>query len=303
MLVAEQMRVALGRRLQQTSGAMLVPPHRSKPALLHESDSAASTSRFGVLLTVAYDGRPFSGFARQTNARTIAGELEGAVRAIDPRASHVRGLSRTDAGVHARAQLVAFDTSKWIAPRGWTLALTQHLPEEIAIVRAATVDDGFDPRLHATRKSYRYSIFHSQVRDPFLEGRAWRIFDRFNHSELEAVAQTLVGEHDFAAFRGAEDQRTDTVRQIFRIEVRRAHSDDRITWIDVEGDRFMYKMVRIIVGTMADIGRGRIDSSAFTHALATRERTQLGMTAPPYGLCLERVVMSVDGRDPWPRTH
>jgi tRNA pseudouridine38-40 synthase len=255
---------------------------------------------FGVLMTLAYDGCFFSGLARQDNARTVAGEFEGALRAIDPRASHVRAASRTDRGVHARGQLVAFDTYKDINPRGWVLALTQHLPQQIAAVRAARVDAGFDPRGHALRKTYRYTVLHSPVRDPFLEGRAWRIYERFNHSALHAAAQALVGEHDFAAFRSADDVRVRTVRQLFRIDVRQAHSDQRITLIDVEGDGFMHKMVRIIVGALVDIGRGRLAESALERALKTQTRTDLGVTAPAAGLCLERVILDAQGWDGWP---
>jgi tRNA pseudouridine38-40 synthase len=265
-----------------------------------------ATQAFGILLTVAYDGRRFSGWARQSNARSVAGELEGAIAAIDPNASRTRGLSRTDAGVHAREQLAAFDTDKDITLRGWVLALSQHLPDEIAVVRAARVTPGFDARRFLTRKVYRYTVLHSLVRDPFLEGRAWRILERFNHSELHAVAQALVGEHNFAAFRGAADTRTETVRQIFRIDVRPAHNDDRITLIDVEGDKFLYNMVRIIVGTLIDIGRERRPKDALLRALASHARTDLGITAPPDGLCLERVVMEqsdLDKLDAWPPAH
>ena len=260
-------------------------------------------SRAGVLLTVAYDGGSFSGYARQPNARTVAGELDGAVRAIDPRASLMRGVSRTDAGVHAKSQRCAFDTVKTLTPRSWALAITQHLPKEIAIVGAASVAAAFDPRRHALRKTYRYTALHSEVRDPFLEGRAWRIPERFNQSELAACAQTLVGSHDFRAFRGAEDERTDTVRQIFRIDVSTAHNDERITYIDVEGDGFMYKMVRIIAGSLIDIGRGRLAHDAFERALQSGVRTDLGITAPAQGLCLESVVLDVEPADFWPNSH
>jgi len=275
----------------------------SEPDSSEPTRAASALPAFGILLTVAYDGRRFSGWARQTNARSVAGELEGAIAAIDPKASKTRGLSRTDAGVHAKEQLVAFDTDKDITLRGWVLAISQHLPDEIAIVRAARVEPGFDARRFLTRKVYRYTVLHSLVRDPFLEGRAWRILERFNHSDLNAIAQALVGKHDFAAFRGAADTRTDTVRQIFRIEVRRAHNDDRITLIDVEGDKFLYNMVRIIVGTLIDIGREKRPRDALLRALQSHARTDLGITAPPDGLCLERVVIDLDKLDSWPPTH
>lgn len=256
--------------------------------------------RFGVLLTVAYDGRRFGGFARQSNARTVAGELDGAVRALDPKASLVRGLSRTDAGVHARGQLVAFDSAQDIPARGWALGLSRHLSEEIAIVRARRVVAGFDPRGRATRKLYRYVLLESPVHDPFWRGRAWRLRERLNHDAMAQEAKILLGRHDFAAFRSAKDQRQDTVRTIFRASLTQHHDDSRLWSVDVEGDRFLYRMVRIIVGTLVDIGRGRQRRGAIAHALQSRDRTHLGMTAPPGGLYLEHAELNIEGTDDWP---
>lgn len=177
------------------------------------TDSAVP--RLGVLLTVAYDGSRFAGFARQPTARTIAGELDGAVRAIDATASTVRGASRTDSGVHALSQRVAFDTSMDIPSRGWVLALAQHTSDEIAIVSAARVPAGYDPRDHARKKTYRYTILRSPLRDPFLRERSWRIGERLNQQLMRDEADALIGRHDFRAFRSSTDARVDTVRTIF----------------------------------------------------------------------------------------
>jgi tRNA pseudouridine38-40 synthase len=261
----------------------------------------ATTESCGVLLTVAYDGRSFAGFARQPTARTVAGELDGAVRSIDPRATLVRGVSRTDAGVHARAQRVAFDTRMSIPARGWVMALNAALPEEIVVKRAATIAVGFEPRFHGVSKVYRYVLLEGAVADPFLAGRCWRIGDRLNHDTLRRAAAPLVGEHDFAAFRAAGDQRTDTVRRILRIDVRSASSDDaRLTEIVVEGNRFMYRMVRIIVGSLVDVAVGRLDEARIALALTERDRGLLGRTAPPDGLFLDSVRLDDEGADPWP---
>jgi len=255
----------------------------------------------GILLTVAYDGAHYSGFVRQSRVRTIAGELDGAVRSIDPHASFVRGASRTDAGVHARAQAVAFDSVKDdLTPKNWTIALTRQLPDEIAIVRAASVAVGYDPRQHAVRKTYRYLVLESVVRDPFLVNRAWRLVDRLNHAAMREEAAALVGEHDFRAFRAARDPRPDTVRNIRRVEVRRSRRDPHLWVIEVEGDRFLYKMVRIIAGTLVDVGRGRLAPGAVRKALASGSRRDLGMTAPPEGLYLEQLELGDPGTDAWP---
>lgn len=258
-----------------------------------------SAAAHGVLLTVRYDGRPFSGFARQPNARTVAGELDGAVRAIDERSTLVRGASRTDAGVHALGQRVAFDTTRELPARNWVLGLNAHLPAEIAVTRAAFVEPGFEPRFRAVHKLYRYVLFESPVRDPFHEGRAWRV-DALDDDRMMRAASPLVGEHDFAAFRAASDERSDTVRKLFRIEVRRSRGDPRLAEVLVEGTGFLHRMVRIIVGSLVDVGRGRLDPSALESALVRRERSALGITAPPDGLYLDRMELDDDGRDAWP---
>ena len=256
--------------------------------------------RHGVLLTVAYDGTRFSGWARQTNARTVAGEVDGAIRVLDPRATLVRVASRTDAGVHAVAQVAAFDSTREIDSRGWVLGLARELPSEIAVVRAARIGLGFEPRHRATQKTYCYSILESRVRDPFWENRAWRVPYRLNHSLMREAATTIVGTHDFRAFRGVEDTRDETVRQIFRIDVRTAKSDPRILEVEIEGNRFLYKMMRIIAGALMDIGRGKLDPEALTRAIGSGKRTDLGVTAPGQGLYLRRVKLDSVGWDGWP---
>ncbi len=254
----------------------------------------------GVLLTVAYDGRPFHGAARQQALRTIAGELDGAVQAMDPRASLVRICSRTDRGVHARAQLASFDTDKDIGSRGWLLGLSEHLPDELAVVQVAKVDAGLHPSHVAKRKRYEYLLLTSQARDPFLEGRAWRHHARLDLAAMQAEAESLLGEHDFAAFRGARDERTETVRNILRAELKASLEDPRLLRFVIEGDRFMYNMVRIIMGTLVDVGRGQLAPGAVQRALASKSRDDLGMTAPPDGLYLCEVELTVTPREVWP---
>ncbi len=249
---------------------------------------------------MAYDGAPFAGWARQRDARTVAGELDGAILAVDPRASRCRGVSRTDAGVHARSQWAAFDPARSLPTRGWLHALTQQLPREIAIVRAARAPRGFDPRRHSVDKHYRYTLLLSAVRDPFLEGRAWRLPGLLDTTLMASAAQALVGEHDFRAFRAAADEREQTRRRLSAVSVRQHPGDPRRWEIDVEGDRFMHHMVRIIVGSLVDIGRGRLAPEALGAALATGERRALGVTAPAEGLCLMRVRLDAVGVDAWP---
>jgi tRNA pseudouridine38-40 synthase len=254
----------------------------------------------GVLLTIAYDGRRLSGWARQDNSRTVAGELEGAIRAIDPRASPLRGVSRTDAGVHAHGQLASFDTAKDIDARGWVLALLPHLSEEIAVTRAERVPVGYDPRRHAREKTYRYVILESRVPDPHWHGRAWRVRERLNHDAIAEEALALIGQHDFRAFRTTADTREHTVRTILRAGVRRMIDDPRCWQLEITGDRFLHRMVRIIVGTLVDVGRSRLPRGAVSRALASGTRNDLGMTAPPDGLYLDHIVLDARGTAEWP---
>jgi len=274
--------------------------HSAQPGAAEPSGERGS---FGVLLTVAYDGTGFAGFARQPNARTIAGELDGAVRAVAPRASLVRGASRTDAGVHARGQRVAFDVDRELPARAWVHTLNRELPDAICVRRAAAIAPGFEPRFAASMKTYRYVILESRVPSPFEQGRAWRVTYRLNHELMREAAAPLVGEHDFRAFRAAEDQRENTVRRIVRIEVRTRSSDDgELAEVLVEGNRFLHRMVRIVVGSLVDVGCGRLAPTALANALVTKNRGELGRTAPPVGLYLDSIVLGDDGRDAWPET-
>ncbi len=275
-------------------------------AALGDEDEVRSVSAahqpdlYGVLLTLAYDGAAFSGYAKQTNGRTIAGELEGAIATIDPKASSTRGVSRTDAGVHARGQLVAFDSTKDIDSRGWVLAINQQLPREIAVVRAARIAPTFEPRRHVLHKTYVYRILESRTRDPLVDQFAWRVPYRLNHLLMCEAAATIQGEHDFRAFRGSADARDETVRHIFRITLTAAAHDSRITELTVTGNKFLYNMIRIIAGTLVDIGRDHLPPRAFTRALASGLRKDLGITAPPEGLVLHEIQLTDGASDHWP---
>jgi tRNA pseudouridine38-40 synthase len=262
--------------------------------------AAPEPSLHGVLLTLAYDGEPFCGYVKQKNGRTVAGELEGAIASVDPKASSTRGVSRTDAGVHARGQLVAFDSTRDIDSRGWVLALTRELPREIAVVRAARTAARFEPRRAVVSKTYVYRIMESRTRDPLVDRLVWRVPYRLNQLAMREAAAQLQGEHDFRAFRGAADSREETVRHIFRIELAQAAHDPRISELSVTGNKFLYNMLRIIAGTLVDIGRGRLPADTFLRGFASGLRKDLGITAPPEGLVLENIQLTDAGTEAWP---
>jgi len=264
----------------------------------------APTAEHTVLLTVAYDGRPFSGFAIQQNASTVAGELVAAIRHFDPGVTKVGVASRTDAGVHARDQRVAFDTAQAMPMRAWVLGLAKRLPASVVVREAAEAPLGYNPRYHCALKRYRYLVLRDRLDDPFLAGRAWRVGGLDDEVRVAALRDELDlarGTHDFAAFASARDERTHTERSLVELKVSPMDGDRRLLAIDVTGDGFLHNMVRILVGTVVDVGRGRLEPGAMARALASRDRRDAGMTAPPDGLYLEEIMLRDEpAGDCWP---
>jgi tRNA pseudouridine38-40 synthase len=255
----------------------------------------------GVLLTVAYEGSAFHGWAPQPGVETASGALLRAIRCLCPEVAEIRGASRTDAGVHALGQRAAFDAASTIPPRGWALGLARHLPPTLAVRRAARVEAGFQPRFQNRGKRYVYTFVRDRVRDPFSEGRAWRLEPGLDLGAMRRAAELLRGEHDFAAFRASLDARDRTRCTLARVDVEDgAAGDARLVRLVVEGDHFLYNMVRIIAGTLADVGRGRRPPEAVTRAFASGRRDELGPTAPAAGLLLDEVFLLTEGHDPWP---
>lgn len=254
----------------------------------------------GVLLTIAYDGTDFHGWAAQSAARTVEEVVRGAALTLDPRAGSLRGSSRTDAGVHAEGQLVAFDVERAIPARGWVLGMNKHLPADVAVRAARSVPPGYSPRFAARGKRYRYRVLVDSVRDPRWRTRAWRL-PAVDVDAMVREGLAAVGTHDFAGFRSSGDERAVTVRTITRVTVER-EADPRVVGVVVEGTAFLYNMVRILVGTMADVARGRLPEGSVARALEARDRKLAGTTAPAHGLTLEHVDVDLpeDAGVPWP---
>jgi tRNA pseudouridine38-40 synthase len=265
----------------------------------------AASPQHGVLLEVAYDGTNFSGWATQPGRRTVQETLDGAIRALDPNATAARGTSRTDAGVHAQGQRVAFDASLPLPPRGWVLALNSHLPDDVAVRSACSIVAGYNPRFSSKKKRYCYRLLLDRVRDPLLHNRAWRIGWPLDLEKMNREAACITGTHDFGAFRSAHDERAETVRTIMRSEITR--ENERIMSFVIEGNAFMYNMVRILTGTLVDVGRSKLPEGAITRALQNPLREEgrklAGMTAPAHGLTLEKIDLDLpEGvSESWPR--
>jgi tRNA pseudouridine38-40 synthase len=266
-----------------------------------ESAPAQLPRQNGVLVRVAYDGTAFHGWAAQRDARTVEATLRGAILAVDARASSPRGTSRTDAGVHAEGQMAAFDAVLAIPSRAWVLALNQHLPDDMSVRAARDVPVAYQPRFSSRGKRYRYRLLLDKVRDPLLRSRAWRVGGELDLVLMQQEADSLLGTHDFEAFRASGDKRENTVRTLTRVSLERGE-DPRLLSIVVEGSAFLYNMVRIIAGTLVDLGLGKRPPGTVARALTERQRALTGTTAPAHGLTLEHVFLELPSSagEPWP---
>jgi tRNA pseudouridine38-40 synthase len=237
-------------------------------------------------LTVQYDGTGYAGFQRQPNALTVQQVLEEGIGEALGHPVKVRAAGRTDAGVHAIGQVAAVDTEVPIPIAAAPVAFTAKLPRSVAVTEAEEVAPTFHPRFDARSKRYVYRLVVRPVRSPFLGRYAWCVPHLPAVEMMAAAAEHLVGRHDFRSFCAGGSEVSHFEREVTRLEV--ARDGDLVeVWIDADG--FLYQMVRIIVGTLVEVGRDRLAPESLATILAARDRTRAGPTAPPEGLCLVRV--------------
>lgn len=240
-------------------------------------------------LTVSYDGTDFVGWQRQRNGPSIQAELESALEQLFGHPVACRGAGRTDAGVHASGQVVTFRSDRELPDRALVFGTNTHLPDSIAVVAARVAPDDFDARFSASGKLYRYRIWNAPVRSPLHQRTHWHIMRDLDLGAMQDAASRLVGRHDFSAFRAADCERKTTVRLIRRLELLRSSDGQPIVHLEVEATAFLKNMVRILTGTLVEVGRGRMTVAAVEALLASGDRTQAGPTAPAHGLELCRV--------------
>ena len=249
---------------------------------------AVKTSRT-LKLTLAYDGTTLVGWQRQTEGESVQGLLEEVLARLEGAPVAVQGAGRTDAGVHARGQVASVRvTCRHDAPT-LVRALNAQLPGHVRVLTVEEVADGFHARFSATGKRYDYQIRNAPVVLPFERSYAWHVPDPLDVEAMRVAAAQLVGTHDFAAFRSTGTDVVDTVRTITQSEVVRRDSNGLITY-EVMGTGFLRHMVRAIVGTLVEIGRGQRAAGSSPALLAGRDRGRAGATAPPHGLFLVGVV-------------
>ena len=259
-------------------------------------------------ITLSYDGTNYVGWQRQANGVSIQAVIEDALRALDGREVPVTGAGRTDAGVHALGQVASFTIARDLQPDALVRALNAHLPRAIRVLSAEEASPAFHARFNARTKTYRYRLWNDEVMSPFESMYAWHVPGPLDLEAMRAAAQLLEGRHDFVAFQAAGSSVTTTEREIFssrivdcRLRIERESAikspiDSAIRnpqsatlAYEVSGTGFLRHMVRIVVGSLVEVGRGRQTVEWFDRAIASRDRASAGPTAPPHGLFLVRV--------------
>ena len=241
-------------------------------------------------VVLQYDGTAYAGWQRQENGASIQALLEDALEPIEGSRVVVHGAGRTDAGVHALAQVATVTLGAAMEPPALARALNAVLPADVRVLTVEDAAPGFHARFSATGKVYEYRIVNAPLVSPFLQKYVWRVGQPIDLQTMREASALLVGTHDFAAFQGARAKVTSTTRTVRAIEWEDGGGYDLPIVMRIEGDGFLRHMVRIIAGTLVDVGVGRWPPSRVAGILASRDRTQAGPTAPAQGLFLVRVI-------------
>lgn len=241
-------------------------------------------------LTVAYDGTHYQGWQVQKVGLGVQQKVEEAFGRLFQGVERIHSSSRTDTGVHALGMVCHVDIPKAqmrMTPEKLVLALNAHLPEDVRVLAAARCRPDFHARFQARGKQYRYYVWNHRAMNPLLRGTAWHIPHKLDLAAMRSAAQLFLGEHDFRSFAANRNYEIeDTVRTLGRLDVRR--QGPLLTFI-IEGDGFLYKMCRGLVGTLVQVGQGKIAGEEIRQILAARDRRVAGVTAPAHGLVLWKV--------------
>ena len=239
-----------------------------------------------IRLRVAYDGTNYSGWQIQPSAITIEKVLDDAIHQLTGEHIHVIGASRTDAGVHAMGNVAVFDTASSIPADRFTYALNRYLPDDVIVQKSDEVNADFHPRHCDTKKTYCYRILNTEFGIPQKRNYTWNVAGNIDIDRMKKAAGYLIGEHDFKSFCCVRTQAESTVRTVYSLDVDKKDDEIHIT---ITGNGFLYNMVRIIAGTLIQVGKGRFEPEYVQYMLNACDRTQAGQTAPPQGLTLMKI--------------
>ena len=238
------------------------------------------------MLRVSYDGTDFCGWQVQNEMRTVEGELNKAINELTGETTEVIGASRTDSGVHAKGNVAVFDTESTIPAEKFMYAINSLLPDDVTVVESKEVDKDFHPRHCRSIKTYEYRIYTSRINNPLKRRFAFRFPTDLDVEKMDEAAKYLIGEHDFKSFCCVRTQAETTIREIFSADVFR---DDEDIVIRVTGAGFLYNMVRIIAGSLMEVGSGKYEPIHIKEVLEGTDRTLAGPTAEPQGLTLVNI--------------
>ena len=244
-----------------------------------------------IRLKIAYDGTNYCGWQIQPNEVTVEGVINETLSELLDEKVQVIGASRTDSGVHADGNYCVFDSDTNIPAEKIAYALNQRLPEDISVIKSDEVDADWHPRYQDSTKTYEYRIVNREMPDPIRRIYAYFTYSKLDVSAMKEAAKYLVGEHDFASFCSAGAQVESTVRTIYSLDI--AQNDDEIL-IKVQGNGFLYNMVRIIAGTLLEVGEGKIKPSDMAIILESKDRERAGKTAVARGLKLAKIEYKKD---------
>jgi len=240
-----------------------------------------------ILLVMEYDGTRYHGFQWQDGLPSIQGELEKALTRLTGERRRVISASRTDAGVHARGQVVSFRTGSALSTHSFVGGLNHYLPNDIAVKAAYRINDAFNVRREAISREYSYYILNRPTRSPIREGFAYLVAGKLDIEAMNQACSTLVGEHDFASFAGRNGASVkSTVRRVFHAVVER---EGELVIFNIAASSFLLHQVRNTVGALIRVGLGKVTLDEFNSIIEARELALAGPTAPAYGLCLNRV--------------
>jgi tRNA pseudouridine38-40 synthase len=240
-----------------------------------------------IKLVIEYDGTNYHGWQVQPNGPTVQEVIEEKIQIMTRQRVHLTGSGRTDAGVHALGQVANFRTNASIPIEGFHRGLNSLLPPDIVIQSAEEVDLQFHAQYGAKRKTYRYTILNREFPSALMRNYSWHLPMTLHIPAMEEGSRLLTGKKDFTSFQGADADTEDPVREVFRAEW--SVKDPGILHFTIEADGFLKHMVRNIVGTLVDVGKGKRSPEQFGQVLRARDRRQAGMTAPPHGLFLVEV--------------
>lgn len=239
-----------------------------------------------IKLTIEYEGSNYHGWQVQPNVITVQGIIVEAIKKITKEDVNLIGAGRTDSGVHAKGQVANFKTNSKIPEDKFSHAINSQLPFDIAIVKSEEVPIDFHSRYDALAKRYRYIIYNSLIRSPLYRNYAYHIPYKLDFEKMKVAKDYFLGTHDFMTFMSSGSEIEDTVRTIYSISTIKR---DGLIIFQIEGNGFLYNMVRIMAGTLVEVGSGKINKDSISQIIESKDRITAGHTAPAKGLYLEKV--------------